>query len=116
MKKVLLFILLILHLALSHGQQTTIDSIKQLMPSNNDTLTLVWSSLLGQEYGHVHTDSAKHYNKQYLALCKKLNLALQEADALFQNAFEAAMDNNAAESINMLITAQSILERPANTR
>ena len=56
------------------------------MPSSNDTLMLVWSSLLGQAYVHVDDDSVPVYNKQYLALCKKLNLSLQEADALMKTA------------------------------
>jgi hypothetical protein len=113
MKKSLLFYLFVFCTCAASSQQRIIDSIKQLMPSTNDTLMLVWSSLIGQAYVHVDDDSVPVYYKQYLALCKKLNLSLQEADALMQASFGIA-GTNPANAIDFLYSSQNIIEHPAN--
>jgi two-component system NtrC family sensor kinase len=113
MKKFLLSLLFFYLAWFANAQQRTIDSIKNLMPTRNDTLMLVWSSLLSQAYEEVNLDSVPVYNKMYTGLCKKLNLALQEAHALVLSA-KSMLESDPANALDLLSTAQNMVEHPAN--
>jgi signal transduction histidine kinase len=113
MKCALLNVLLLVLVTSAAGQQRIIDSLKHKMPTANDTLMLVWSSLLTQAFDQINKDSVLPYAKQYVSFCKKLNLSLQEVDALNQYA-DAVAIRNPALAIDLLDSAQSILYKPAN--
>jgi signal transduction histidine kinase len=53
------------------------------------------------------------YNRKYLALCKKLKLSLQEADALSEMANTMA-STNPVNGISFLSKAQNLVENPVN--
>ena len=86
--------------------QKILDSLKQLLPANNDTLNLVYNRLISYTYEEINHDSAISYGMSYLKLPKKLNYKLNEAEALTRLSYDL---QGSAKGLEMIFEAQQLV-------
>src|SRR6266498_3263045 len=90
------------------GQQRIVDSLKQLLPTNNDTLDLVYNGLISKAYEETNKDSAVLYGRNYLKLSQNLNYKLNEAEALTRMAYDV---QGSANGLELIYEAQRIIQQ-----
>src|SRR6478735_10505830 len=110
MKANLLLALLLLTVFMSYGQSKSIDSLRPLLNTSNDTLKLVYSSLMSSSWSNINSDSAIWYGQLYDSLSRRLGYELNVADALQQVA-TSFVGKNAVESLKKLFEAESICDQ-----
>jgi two-component system, NtrC family, sensor kinase len=89
------------------------DSIQIVLnQTSNDTLRMRLSRSLGWRYQEKNRDSSLFFHEQELALARKLNLKLWEADALDQAGWVLAQLKNYPRSLQYFLDAIKIAENP----
>ncbi len=84
----------------------------QLKNTDNDTTKLFLSRCMGFHYQETNRDSALYYHQQQLALARKLQFKLWEADALDQAGWVLSYLKNYPLSLEYFIEGIKILENP----
>jgi two-component system NtrC family sensor kinase len=87
------------------------DSLRvELDHTTNDTMRMKLSRSLGWHYQDSNRDSSLYFHEQELALAKKLNLKLWEADAFDQVGWVSSQLKNYALSLQYFLEGIKILE------
>ena len=88
-----------------------IDSIRiELSYTTNDTIRMRLSRSLGWHYQEINRDSSLYFHEQQLALARKLQLRLWEADALDQVGWVLSQLKNYPLSLQYFLDAIKIVE------
>ena len=89
------------------------DSLQvELKHSSNDTTKMFLYRCLGFHYQETNSDSSLYFHQQQLALARKLQLKLWEADALDQAGWVLSQLKNYPLSLEYFIEGIKILENP----
>ena len=90
-----------------------VDSVRNAFyRETNDTLKMLNSRLLGFYYQEVMPDSALYFHEQQLALAKKLNIKMWEADAYTQTAYALTQKNNIMQVYEYFNAAMELVKDP----
>src|SRR5215467_68057 len=108
MKKFRLCFLFLCFCYAADSQTKILDSLKQLLPSNNDTLNLVYNKLISYAYEEVNKDSGALYGMNYLKLSKKLDYKLNQVEALSHLSYDL---QGSAKGLEMIFEAQKLIEQ-----
>ena len=107
-----IYVLVVLPL-FANAQRTSIDSlIHEANITKNDTIKLVRFRTITRAYAELNPDSAYRYAEICLALARKLNLKLDEGDALQEMGYAYLNRGNYPRSLQTLLSAITILEDP----
>jgi two-component system, NtrC family, sensor kinase len=112
--KYIMFFLSLTFCCMLHGQQRVIDSLKQRLTSNNDTLRMVIFQQLSDAYNSINMDSALSYAKKYTELGQRLGYKLNEAEGLIQTAFNA--EQSSATQMELMLSAKKLLDENTDKR
>ena len=95
------------------AQEFQIDSLRrEAKITQNDTLRLVWFRTIARIYAEINPDTSYYYAEQSLQLSRKLNLKLDEANALREMGYAFLNRGNYPRSLKTLLSAMQILEDP----
>jgi len=108
MKKAVVSLLLIFFTCVVNSQQRVVDSLKQHLPTTNDTMALVLYQLLNDAYSEINDDSAIHYANSYTAISQTLHYEINYADGLRRIA--ASSEAKSSKELDLLLKAEQILE------
>ena len=98
------------------AQSNYIERLRnEVKSSNNDTLRLVFCSLLTQNYPGSNYDSKLFYSEILLQLARKLNYKLDEAYALDNVGYNMYYLSN-PKSLQTLLEGLNIAENPASEK
>jgi two-component system, NtrC family, sensor kinase len=93
------------------AQQPYIDSLRhEIEIAKNDTTKIVLFSTITEAYAETKPDSSVYFAEQQLMLARKLNLKLNEADALAQMGYALLNMGNYPRSLQTLLSALAIAE------
>jgi signal transduction histidine kinase len=88
-----------------------VDSLKnELHRTSNDTMQMFIYRCLGFHYQETNRDSSLYFHEQQLALARKLQLKLWQADALDQAGWELSYMKNYPRSLQYFLDGLKILE------
>ena len=108
--KICLFIMLPFFL---RAQQTNIDSlVREATITQNDTVKLIRLLAITRTYADLNPDSSYHYSEISLALARRLRLKFDEGFALQEMGYAYLNKGNYPRSLQILLSAMSILEEP----
>jgi len=113
MKKIQVCCLFLCLCCAATGQYRSPDSLKQLLPVNNDTLKLVYNRLISFGYEETNKDSAALYGMNYLKLSRKLGYKLNEADALTRLSYDL---QGSGKGLEMTFEAQRLIQQSNNEK
>ena len=106
----LLLLVLVTHIK---AQQPNIDSLRhEIEIAQNDTIKIILFSTITEAYAETKPDSSVYFAEQLLMLARKLNLKLNEADALDQMGYAFLNMGNYPRSLQTLLSALAIAEDP----
>ncbi len=92
-----------------------VDSLKKILPAEkNDTLRMAAYRSLGMYYQDSKQDSALYFSQQQLALAKKLNIKMWEADAYTQMGYMYSAMGELNESYTSILTADELSKDEKN--
>src|SRR6185369_1193951 len=95
------------------AQQSYIDSLKnKIAVSENDTIRLIRLRNIARVYSEINPDSAYSYSEKLLAISQKLDLKLDEANALREKAYALLNMGNYPRSLQTILSARKIAEDP----
>ena len=110
------FIYTLLILILSgpgNAQEPGIDSLRhEVNTAQNDTVKMMLFSALTGAYAETKPDSSLYYAEQQLMLARKLNLRLDEADALISMSYGLLNMGNYPRALQKCFSAFAIAEDP----
>ncbi|HMG92813.1 MAG TPA: hypothetical protein VK589_22300, partial [Chryseolinea sp.] len=117
MKLIACSLLCLVAINLLFAQQFQIDSLqREAKITQNDTLRLVWLRTIARIYAEINPDSSYYYAEQSLQLSRKLNLKLDEANALREMGYAFLNRGNYPRSLKTLLSAMQILEDPKSEK
>jgi two-component system, NtrC family, sensor kinase len=100
-----------------HSQQAYLDSLKsEIGFSENDTIKLVRLRNMARIYSEINADSALFYAEKTLTIARKLNLKLDEANALREMGYALMNMGNYPRSLQTSLSALKIAEVPRSER
>jgi len=112
-KRFINILLLMVLVTSSKAQQPYIDSLRhEIEIAQNDTIKIILFSTITDAYAETKPDSAVYFAEQLLMLARKLNLKLNEADALAQMGYAFLNMGNYPRSLQTLLSALTIDEDP----
>src|SRR5436190_11155567 len=95
------------------AQQLYLDSLKkEIAVSENDTIKLIRLRNISRVYSELYPDSAFSYSEKLLSISQKLDLKLDEANALREKAYALLNMGNYPRSLQTILAALKIAEDP----
>jgi len=111
---IFLFLFLFIH---SKTQQSYIDSLQhELKIAQNDTVKIILLITISQYYGETKPDSSAYFAEQRLAIARKLDLPLDEVDALIYMGYGLVNLGNYPLALQYLVEALKIAEEPGSEK
>jgi two-component system, NtrC family, sensor kinase len=111
---IFLFLFLFIH---SKAQQSYIDSLQhELKIAQNDTTKITVLIAISQYYGESKPDSSVYFAEQRLTIARKLDLPLDEVDALIYMGYGLVNLGNYPLALQYLVEALKIAEDPGSEK
>jgi len=111
---IFLFLFLFIH---SKTQQSYIDSLQhELKIAQNDTAKITVLIAISQYYGETKPDSSVYFAQQRLTIARKLDLPLDEVDALIYMGYGLVNLGNYPLALQYLVEALKIAEDPGSEK
>jgi two-component system NtrC family sensor kinase len=108
-------LLFVVFVAGTKAQQLNIDSLRHALEiARDDTLKMILSSDLSEDYVEIKPDSAVYFAERQLELARKLHFRLSEARSLDQLGYALSNTGNYPRSLQTLLSALAIAEDPAS--
>jgi two-component system NtrC family sensor kinase len=117
LKRIICTLVLMVLIKFAHAQQVYLDSLKtEINTSENDTIKLVRLRNITRVYSEINPDSTLSYANRLLSLSQKLDLKLDEANALREIGYAQMNLGNYPRSLQTTLNGIKIAENPESEK